>query len=658
MKIRPHDQFGGHEGGPHLRYVQQYATDADPDQPVQVKLLTWDGSAFITYGTEFRIGDADTADQISSGENFWIAWRRDAKRWYPISGGNEKFRLIRGQSVGVQSGATVLIDNVDVLAGGLDPTNGNPATQVTVQNLFGQTFSDNEAVQAIYNEGLGGTDLTDWEAIKTTSGTETYRAIRGIAVGDISPGAATFTIDNVIALAGGLDPSGGNPATPITVQNVQGEAFADNEPITAIYDGAAWEVLLTERYRLIQGNAVASVAAEDVSFSIDGVVPLADGLDPVLGNPATTVLVFKHQSESLQLAEPVVAAWNGSFWDLLTVERRRIVRGQVVGSVSAGAPDFQIDNIDVLGSGVDPRLDPTDAAELLDVANFHGDFYEDDEWITAAFNEAVGGPGIDWEALKKPTNEKFRLIRGLVKGAVTADDATFVIDNVIPLGSGNDPVSGNPATEITVSNTHRALSGTAGETLRDNTPVTAIWTGAIWELLLVERYRLIKGKATAESSAGAGTFSIDEVDVLAGSVDPRTDPTSEIETVTVTKTWPDKYKNNADIIAAHNPRTGAWDVISRGLTMEGLTINLDIVAGPPKKLRVELLLDGEVISFDEVTFSTKIINNPTAAGLNLDADSLDLEIAYTPVTFYELVAPEDGVSDDFTDTVVVDDCTP
>lgn len=494
MKIRPHDQFGGHEGGPHLRYVQQYATseneksvasatgagpievtstghgystgdevtitggDAEVNgtwiitstgantftlngstgdgtytsagtiqyaQPVKVKLLKWDGSAFVTYGTEFRIGDTDTADEVSSGEKFWVVWRRDAQRWYPISGGNEKFRLIRGQSVGAQSGATVLIDNVDVLAGGLDPTDGNPATQVTVQNIWGQTYADNEKVQAVYNEGLGGTILTDWENFKTTAGTEQYR-----------------------------------------------------------------------------------------------------------------------------------------------------------------------------------------------------------------------------------------LIRGLVKGAVTAAAATFVIDNVVPLGSGNDPVSGNAATEITVSNTHRALSGTAGETLRDNTPVTAIWTGAIWELLLVERYRLIKGKATAESSAGAGTFSIDEVDVLAGSVDPRTDPTSEIETVTVTKTWPDKYKNNADIIAAHNPRTGAWDVISRGLTMEGLTINLDIVAGPPKKLRVELLLDGEVISFDEVTFSTKIINNPIAASLNLDADSLDLDIDYTPVTFYELVAPEDGVSDDFTDTVVVDDCTP
>lgn len=242
--------------------------------------------------------------------------------------GRETFRLIRGQSVGAQSGATVLIDNVDVLAGGEDPTNGDPGVQVTVQNIFGQSFSDNEAVQAIYNEGLGGTDLTDWEAVKTTSGTETYRAIRGLVKGVVTADDATFVIDNVIPLAGGLDPVSGNAATEITLQNVQKEEFADNCPITAIYDGANWEVLLVERYRMIRGRAV--------------------------------------------------------------------------GAVGSGDGDFEIDNVEVLQSSVDPRTDPTSLTETVTVRNFHGDTYADNEWVTAVYNNETI-TGVDWEALKKTT---------------------------------------------------------------------------------------------------------------------------------------------------------------------------------------------------------------------------------------------------------------
>jgi hypothetical protein len=282
-------------------------------------------------------------------------------RWGEGSGDFEKFRLIRGESVGIQSGGTILIDNVDVLAGGEDPTNGNPATQVTVQNIWGTTYADNEKVQAVYNEDLGGTELTDWENFKTTAGTEQYRVIRGLTV-----------------------------------------------------------------------------------------------------------------------------------------------------------------------------------------------------------------------------------------GAVAASAATFTIDNVIPLASGNDPVSGNPATTITVRNVQLGIPK-SGETFPDNTPVTAIWDGAEWELLLVERNRLIKGEAVGSISSGAGTFTIDKIDVLAGSVDPRTDATSETEAVTVRKTWNDRYVDNYVVIASHNPRTNEWDVISRGgstseVTIKSVdTIELNITGtAPNQKLEVKL----------------------------------------------------------------------
>jgi hypothetical protein len=204
-------------------------------------------------------------------------------RWGEGSGDFEKFRLIRGESVGIQSGGTILIDNVDVLAGGEDPTNGNPATQVTVQNIWGTTYADNEKVQAVYNEDLGGTELTDWENFKTTAGTEQYRAIRGLVKGAVTADDATFVIDNVIPLASGNDPVAGNPATEITVQQVHGthrETLPDNTPVTAIWDGAAWELFLVERYRLIKGQAVGSVSSGPGTFTIDAIDVLAGSDDP------------------------------------------------------------------------------------------------------------------------------------------------------------------------------------------------------------------------------------------------------------------------------------------------------------------------------------------------------------------------------------------
>jgi hypothetical protein len=51
-------------------------------------------------------------------------------------------------------------------------------------------------------------------------------------------------------------------------------------------------------------------------------------------------------------------------------------------------------------------------------------------------------------------SEQYRRIRGLAVSNTTSADATFLVNNVIPLDSGLDPVSGNPATQIRVANAH------------------------------------------------------------------------------------------------------------------------------------------------------------------------------------------------------------
>lgn len=98
-----------------------------------------------------------------------------------ISG--EEYRLIRGQSVGIQSGNVVVVDNVIVLAGGLDPTNGDPTGTVGVVNLTfsptgaPRTYESGHWINAVYSPdagsgGYGGDVGTAyrWETLETGSG--------------------------------------------------------------------------------------------------------------------------------------------------------------------------------------------------------------------------------------------------------------------------------------------------------------------------------------------------------------------------------------------------------------------------------------------------------------------------------------------------------
>jgi hypothetical protein len=87
--IRSQRTPGQSDSGPDVLYVAHYLTDTDPDQPVQVKRIQWTGGGFAVVGAEFRIGDINTPDEITPGSRFWIGWRRDARRWYPMGGGGE-----------------------------------------------------------------------------------------------------------------------------------------------------------------------------------------------------------------------------------------------------------------------------------------------------------------------------------------------------------------------------------------------------------------------------------------------------------------------------------------------------------------------------------------------------------------------------------------
>lgn len=68
---------------------------------------------------------------------------------------------------------------------------------------------------------------------------ETYRLIRGLVKepSGVTAGA-TFTIDNIEPLAGGLDPSGGTASFELEVDEAK-QNYSDNAEVIAIYDPAA-----------------------------------------------------------------------------------------------------------------------------------------------------------------------------------------------------------------------------------------------------------------------------------------------------------------------------------------------------------------------------------------------------------------------------------
>lgn len=257
----------------------------------------------------------------------------------------ENFRLIRGQSVGAQAGATILLDNVHVLAGGLDPSDGNPATQVTVANIFSQSYVDNELVNAVFSEEETGGVGVHWETLKTTVGTDQYRFCRCLTKGAVTADDATFTVDNVVPLANGLDPVAGNMATELTVANSQLETFRDNEPIIIVYSASlpGWRTPEVERYRMIRGEVYAGFDGAATTFEIDHIVVLESGLDPRT-DPTDVdekIVVQNIYDDEGATDDKLIAVYNvvANQWEAIprTAVQKRYV-ADATSAISAGSP--------------------------------------------------------------------------------------------------------------------------------------------------------------------------------------------------------------------------------------------------------------------------------------------------------------------------------
>lgn len=193
--------------------------------------------------------------------------------------------------------------------------------------------------------------------------------------------------------------------------------------------------------------------------------------------------------------------------------------------------------------------------------------------------------------------EQPRLIRGKVYADVTADDPSFEIDHVLPLASGVDPRAHTDSTSERIK-----VASILKEPLWAGEFVTAIYNPAViaatdteaaidWELIVVERFRSIRGTWYS----GTTTLLIDHIVTLDSGLDPRSDPTSDTETVSVTNVASDTYGSGDKVYADYNVKDGVWEARPKvGSGSTGLTWGIITVTGSAATVSGTPTTDGEV----------------------------------------------------------------
>lgn len=214
--------------------------------------------------------------------------------------------------------------------------------------------------------------------------------------------------------------SAGNEKLVVFIQADQITGHSHLTPILLGKDDNAWKFFRASDFvsgdTLIYGVVKGNVAYGTTDIIVDNVVALAGGDDPSEGNPATEITVTRTQQEAFPDNTPIMAIFDGATWATLCVERNRLVRGQVVGTVSGGDPTFQIDNLATLASGIDPRTDPTDAAETVTVDNTFSENYTDNQWLNCAYNSSSR----TWQPLSSSSTTEINVLYGKSTSEITA----------------------------------------------------------------------------------------------------------------------------------------------------------------------------------------------------------------------------------------------
>lgn len=155
----------------------------------------------------------------------------------------------------------------------------------------------------------------------------------------------------------------------------------------------------------------------------------------------------------------------------------------------------------------------------------------------------------------------FRAIRGRVTADVSADDTSFDIDNIVLLAGSDDPrISPGDSSE------HVTVASLLNESFPAGTNVTAIYSPAVdtdidWELIVVERYRALRGTVYSQSGA---TLTVDHIVPLDHGDDPRVDTTDVTETVSVEVLNGDTFTSEDKVWADYNASLDQWEARPKG----------------------------------------------------------------------------------------------
>lgn len=166
-------------------------------QPVKVKLLKWDDadSRYEVYGSEFAVGDRETADEVAVEDKIWITRRRDAQRWEVFSTIGNHYQVIRGTCYAAVLDTDQAFQLENLVA--LEQHASLPTSPVWVANIPAVAHSMGDTVYALYRSGIavthtGAPATVDWEALGgSTSSAPPLRAFELTANKTLASATAT-----------------------------------------------------------------------------------------------------------------------------------------------------------------------------------------------------------------------------------------------------------------------------------------------------------------------------------------------------------------------------------------------------------------------------------------------------------------------------------
>lgn len=152
-----------------------------------------------------------------------------------------------------------------------------------------------------------------------------------------------------------------------------------------------------------------------------------------------------------------------------------------------------------------------------------------------------------------------------IRGVWVSGTSSLLINNIVVLDSGTDPRDDTESSTETVP-----VANIPGDVYTTGNAVYADWseTNNQWEARPkgsgagggsgTEKLRVIYGVAYSGANPATSTFLVNQLQVMAGGLDPRVDPTSSTETITVTKLDSITVTAGDNIAAAYNVGLAVW----------------------------------------------------------------------------------------------------